>query len=182
MKQDRRLFRGASASVTANTVMRSATEPWLMNRFDPVRTYSSPSRTAVVRIAAASEPASASVRANAMSHSPDASRGTQRACCSSVPASSSGSDPSSWTARISPDVAHARLICSIARQIVRRSTPSPPWASGNGRPRMSWEASSAWTSRGNSPVRSISAARGAIRSSARTRTASRSISWSSVRR
>ena len=55
-----------------------------------------------VRMAATSEPASASVRANAMSCSPDASRGTQRACCSGVPASRSGSEPSSWTARIRP--------------------------------------------------------------------------------
>ena len=29
---------GASGSVTAKTVMRSATEPWLMNRFEPVMT------------------------------------------------------------------------------------------------------------------------------------------------
>ena len=27
-----------SASVTAKTVIRSATEPWLMNRFEPLRT------------------------------------------------------------------------------------------------------------------------------------------------
>ena len=33
-----------------------------------------------------------------------------------VPASRSGSAPSSWTARIRPVVAQARLICSIARQ------------------------------------------------------------------
>ena len=46
----------------------------------------------MVRIAAASEPASASVSANAMRCSPDASPGNQRACCSCVPASRSGSD------------------------------------------------------------------------------------------
>ena len=130
----------------------------------------------------ASEPASASVSAKAMSRSPDASDGNQRDRCSSVPARSIGSEPSSWTARISPVVAQARLSCSMARQSVRRSPPRPPYASGNGRPRMSCAASSARTSCGNSDVRSISAARGAIRSSARTRTASRSISWSSVRR
>ena len=43
-------------SVTAKTVMRSATEAWVMNRFEPVMTYSSPSRTARVRAATASEP------------------------------------------------------------------------------------------------------------------------------
>ena len=63
---------------------------------------------AVVRSAAASEPASASVRAKAMSCSPLARRGNQRACCSAVPARVMGSEPSSWTARMSPVVAHAR--------------------------------------------------------------------------
>ena len=76
--------------------------------------------------AAASDPASASVSAKAMSCSPLASAGNQRACCSGVPASVIGSDPSSWTARMSPVVAQARLSCSTARQTVRSSPPSPP--------------------------------------------------------
>ena len=39
MKHDSRVWRGRRpGSVTAKTVMRSATEPWLMNRFEPVRT------------------------------------------------------------------------------------------------------------------------------------------------
>ena len=90
-----------------------------------------------VRIAAASEPASASVRANAMSRSPDASRGNQRACCSGVPARSSGSEPSSWTARISPVVAQARLSCSTARQTSgarRRARRARPGTAGPGCP------------------------------------------------
>ena len=53
--------------------------------------------------------------------SPLASRGNQRACCSGVPASVIGRLPSSWTARIRPVVAHARLSCSTARQTVSRS-------------------------------------------------------------
>ena len=56
-----------------------------MKRFEPSRTYSSPSRRAVVRIAAESEPEPASVSAYAASTSPDASRGRKRAFCSSVP-------------------------------------------------------------------------------------------------
>ena len=71
----RRRCLGTSGSVTAKTVMRSATEPWLMNRLEPLSTYSSPSRTARVRAAAASEPASASVSANAIRCSPLASFG-----------------------------------------------------------------------------------------------------------
>ena len=117
-----------------------------------------------------------------MSCSPLASFGNQRACCSGVPASVIGSEPSSWTARISPVVAQARLSCSTARQTLSSSPPRPPYSSGNGRARMSWSARRRRRSSGNSAVRSISAARGATRSSASTRTASRSISCSSVRR
>ena len=75
-----------------------------------------------------------------MSLSPDARPGSQRSCCSGVPATWIGIAPSAWTATISPDVAHTRLICSIARHRVRRSAPSPPCCSANGIPRMSWLA------------------------------------------
>ena len=34
-KHDSRLWRAPSGSVSAKTVMRSATDPWLMNRFEP---------------------------------------------------------------------------------------------------------------------------------------------------
>ena len=78
--------------------------------------------------------------------------GTSARCCSAVPASSSGSEPSAWTARMSPLVAQARLICSMARQTESRSPPSPPCSTGNGRARMSWLASSSTTSQGNSRV------------------------------
>ena len=50
----------------------------------------------------------------------------------SVPASMIGSAASSWTARMSPVVAHAALSSSIARQMVRRSAPSPPYSTGYG--------------------------------------------------
>ena len=91
------------------------------------------------------------------------------------PAMEIGSEPSSWTARIRPVVAQARLSCSMARQTLSSSPPRPPCATGNGSARTSCSASSSRRSYGNSPVRSISAARGATRSSASTRTASRSI-------
>ncbi len=132
MKHESRLWRGVSAasSVTAKTAIRSATLPWLMKRFEPSRTHSAPSplpgRRALVRAAATSLPASASVRAKAMSFRPAARSGNQRSFCSSVPARSSGSDASSWTARIRPLVAQTRLICSTARQTVSSSPPRPP--------------------------------------------------------
>ena len=52
-----------------------------------------------------SEPASASVRPNAISFSPEARPGSQRSCCSGVPATWMGIAPRAWTARIRPDVA-----------------------------------------------------------------------------
>ena len=58
---------------------------FVMKAFEPSITHSSPSRVAVVRVAPASEPASASVSPNAASRSPRASGGSQRLRCSSVP-------------------------------------------------------------------------------------------------
>src|SRR5205823_3076577 len=86
-----------------------ATPALVMNRFEPLRTYSPSSRRAPVRIAAESEPEPDSVSAYAQSHSPDASRGSQRSFCPESPASFSPSEPSSCTARISPLVAQ-RLV------------------------------------------------------------------------
>ena len=73
--------------------------------FLPLMTHSSPSGTAVVRIAAGSEPASGSDSANAGDHSPVAQRGRKRCFCSSVPNSWIGSVPSSCTIRISAQAA-----------------------------------------------------------------------------
>jgi hypothetical protein len=56
-----------------------------VNIFWPRRTKASPSRLAVVRSAAASEPDSGSDRANATDSSPRAAGGAIVACCSGVP-------------------------------------------------------------------------------------------------
>ncbi len=50
-------------SVFANTVYTFATPAFVMKRFEPLRTYSSPSRRAVLRIAAESDPESDAVSA-----------------------------------------------------------------------------------------------------------------------
>lgn len=52
----------AALSVTANTTATSAYLPDVMNCFTPFRMYASPSRSARVVIAAASEPTCGSVR------------------------------------------------------------------------------------------------------------------------
>ena len=53
--------RPTERSSVAQTTIRSARSPEVTKIFSPLRTYSSPSSSAVVRIAAESEPASGSV-------------------------------------------------------------------------------------------------------------------------
>jgi hypothetical protein len=62
-------------SVIAIATTMPPIRPWVMKLFDPFRTQPSPSRTAVVRIAAASLPAPASVSPHAPITSPCVSRG-----------------------------------------------------------------------------------------------------------
>ena len=78
-----------SSEVFANTVKKSAIPPFVIQSFSPFRTQSSPSRTAVVLMPAASEPAPGSVRQKAAIVSPLASFGRKRARWSSVPKRSS---------------------------------------------------------------------------------------------
>ncbi len=116
-----------------------------------------------------------------MSTSPEASRGSHAARCSSVPPSFSPSDPSSCAARISPLVAQTFETSSIAISARSVPVPVPPCSSSKRRPKTPWSRNSSTTSQGNSCVASISAARGAIRSRASVRTRSRSSRCSSVR-
>ncbi len=140
----------ASGSVFAKTVYRFATPAFVMKRFEPSRTYSSPSRRAVVRIAALSEPEPDSVSAYAGNHSPLANFGRYFAFCSSVPASLSPSEPSSCTARMSADVPQTFPTSSIAMSERSAPVPSPPYCSSKKRPKMSFSRKSSTTSHGNS--------------------------------
>src|SRR5579871_1742385 len=152
-----------------------------MKRFEPSRTYSSPSRRAVVRIAALSEPEPDSVSAYAGSHSPLAKSGRYFSFCSSEPAILSPSEPSSCTARMSADVAQTFPTSSIAMSERSVPVPRPPYCSSKKSPKMSFSRKSSTTSHGNSCDSSISAARGAMRSRASWRTRSRSSRCSSLR-
>src|SRR3954453_9195842 len=127
-------------------------------------THSSPSRTALVRIEPASDPASGSDRQNAGDHSPDAHFGNQRCFCSSVPNSWIGSVPSSCTIRISAQLPDALAISSTAICSINVPVPVPPYSSANGSPRMSCSPNNLRMSHGYSAVASISAARGQTRS------------------
>ena len=100
-----------------------------MKRLPPFRTYPSPSRRAVVRMAALSDPEPGSVSAYAASHSPLASLGRNRCFCSRVPASLMPSEPSSCTATISPLVAHTFDSSSIVTSVISELSPMPPYAS-----------------------------------------------------
>jgi hypothetical protein len=74
-----------SLSVTANTMTKSASLPWVMNVFSPLITHSEPSLRAEVRIALASEPAPGSVIAKHEMRSPAMVGRRYRCFCSSVP-------------------------------------------------------------------------------------------------
>src|SRR5919201_14331 len=151
-----------------------------MKRLPPPKMYSSPSRRALVRIAAESEPDPGSVSAYAASHSPDARFGKYRCFCSSFPASLSPSEPSSCTAMIRPLVAQTFETSSIATSVISAEAPMPPYSSSKRIPKISFSRKSSTTSHGNSADLSISAARGAIRSRARSRIRSRISRCSSV--
>jgi hypothetical protein len=75
----------APGSVTALTITEPASEAFVMNCFVPLRTHSSPSRSALVSMSEASEPESGSVSAHDPIVSPSASGRSQRSRCSSVP-------------------------------------------------------------------------------------------------
>jgi hypothetical protein len=94
--------------------------------FVPLMTHSSPSSTALVRIAAGSEPASGSDRQNAGDHSPVAQRGRNRCFSSAEPKRAIGSVPSSWTIRISAHAADARASSSTATCSISVPVPVPP--------------------------------------------------------
>ena len=73
------------SSVRAHTTATEDSEPLVIHILLPLRTQSSPSRFAVVRIDAGSEPASASVRPKQPIASPAAMRGSHSCFCSSDP-------------------------------------------------------------------------------------------------
>src|SRR5437867_6664566 len=74
-----------------------------------------------------------------------------------------------------------RASSSTAMQNVRKSAPCPPYSSGNGRPNSPMSPICFTMSSGSSSSRAISSARGAMTSSANSRTVRRNSRCSSVR-
>ncbi len=120
----------------------------MIQLFWPLITHSSPSRTALVRIEAGSDPASGSLSAKAGDHSPLAHLGRKRCFCSSEPNSAIGSVPSSWIIRIRALEAQALAISSTPICSISVPVPVPPYSSSKGSPRMSCSASSLRMSQG----------------------------------
>ncbi len=104
-------------SVTAITTITPPTLPWVMKVFAPSITQWSPSRTATVRVPAASLPAVGSVRPQAASISPRASGARNRAFCASVPNMAICAAPSPlWAATSSAIEGSTRAISSMQMQ------------------------------------------------------------------
>ena len=102
----------------------------VIQRFTPLRTQSSPSRTARVFMPTASEPASGSERQYEKPPSPRASAPRYFFLSSSEPAICTGSEPSLLTAGIRLDDAQARATSSITSTVASASAPAPPYSSG----------------------------------------------------
>jgi hypothetical protein len=104
-----------AASVVANTIMTSATGALVMKFLVPFSTQRSPSLTARVRCAFASDPASGSDSAKQPIIFPTVRSGSQRARWASSPSWRIGAQTSEhWTDIATAVDAHARAISSSA--------------------------------------------------------------------
>src|SRR5215217_6198603 len=151
----------------AKRIMVPATRPLVTHCLWPEIRYPPETFSARVCIAAASEPASGSVRAKHPIFSPRARSGIQRAFCSSVPWAKIGSVPALvCTASVTPTPASARLISSISSTYERKSVPPPPYSSGTHKPMNPGPASFSNISVGKRSSRSRCAACGSTSRSA----------------
>ena len=117
-------------SVDAKTVDQAAWPAFVMNIFEPFRTYSSPRRSAVVLMRAASEPASGSLSAN--EHRIGSSRrgGSHSRFCSSEPAISTGPAPSVFATIETAIPEQPQESSSPMSMPSKPGRPGPPYSSG----------------------------------------------------
>ena len=119
----------------AKTMSTSASGALVIQRFCPVITQWSPSRTAFVVSDEGSEPASGSVSANDATTSPDARRGSHSCCCSAVPPASSTCPAMPLlvpNSERSDGVVQPSSIASSTSSLIER--PMPPNSSGIAKP------------------------------------------------
>ena len=120
----------ASLSVEAKTITHDAWPALVMNIFEPLRTYSSPWRTAVVWIPETSEPAFGSVSANEQRIGSSSSGGSHSRCCSSVPAISIGSAPRMLATIVVAIPEQPQQSSSPINTPSKPPSPGPPSSSG----------------------------------------------------
>ncbi|MCY1231747.1 hypothetical protein D9M72_442070 [compost metagenome] len=169
----------ALGSVLQATSTMSQFRPLLMKVLLPLMTYSSPSRTALVRIDFRSEPVPGSVMAMAMMVSPRQILGSQRCFCSSVPKRTMyGAVMSECTDRLKPETPE-RCSSSASTQEWPKSPPPPPYSVGTVTHNSPSRPALSQVSRSVRPAASQAAWRGRHSRSKNRRAVSRSISWSS---
>ena len=139
----------------------SASPPFVIHCLVPLRTQASPSSTAVVRTPAASDPAFASVSANA-AIVPSAMRGRYFFFCSSLPQSRIGRVPRAVPKSESAMPAQYFESSSTATTMSIVPPPMPPYASGLKRPKSPASAKSFTMSVGKIPSSSYFARTGRI--------------------
>jgi hypothetical protein len=120
---------------------------FVMKIFEPFTTHCPSCNSAVVRAAAASEPAPGSVSPKAASLRPAARSGSHCRFCSSLPKSRIGIVPSDvWAAIVIATDESTRVSSSTAIAYESVSVPAPPYSSGTGIPISPSSASSATSS------------------------------------
>ena len=117
-------------SVEAKTTTHEAWPALVMNIFEPLRTYSSPRRTAVVWMPETSEPAFGSVSANEQRIGSSSSGASHSRFCSSVPASSTGSAPRMLATIDVPIPEQPQQSSSPISTPSKPPRPGPPSSSG----------------------------------------------------
>src|SRR6266511_321861 len=172
----------AAGSVFANTSAWSATVAYEIQFFCPLRTYTSLSRRADVRIDATSDPAPGSVSPKHASFSPFAWGTSQRCLCSSLPYRRSESEFKPTCTEMSVrKAASPRSISSHASASATKSSPAPPYSSGITIPSSPSSAMPAISSRSSLCSMSFSIATGRTRSSTNACTVSCTSRCSGVR-
>src|ERR687898_3588296 len=101
-----------------------------MKHFEPLMTYLSPSRTAVVFMPDTSEPASGSVRQKDASFDSSVSLPRNSFLISSEPPIMSGADARPLAINVVPMPEQPQPSSSSIRQPERLSRPGPPYSSG----------------------------------------------------
>ena len=119
-----------SGSVLAKITVQAAWPAFVMNVFEPFRTYSSPRRCAVVFSLTTSEPASGSESPKEHSSGSSRSGGSHFACCSSLPAMITGPAPRPFAPIEVPIPEQPQFSSSPTRIPSKVESPRPPSDSG----------------------------------------------------